>query len=57
MVYKNIQSLASGETKGIIIHIGPILYSLIERNPCTFKTLLGYMIHHVRPLTTLKIQT
>lgn len=26
MVYKNIQSLASGETKDIIIHIGPILY-------------------------------
>lgn len=26
MVYKNIQSLASGETKDIIIHIGPIFY-------------------------------
>lgn len=31
MVYKNIQSLASGETKDIIIHIGPILYTLIEK--------------------------
>lgn len=31
MVYKNIQSLASGETKDIIIHIGPILYILRER--------------------------
>lgn len=35
MVYKNIQSLASGETKDIIIHIGPILYTPRERNPCT----------------------
>lgn len=26
MVYKNIQSLASGETKDIIIYIGPIFY-------------------------------
>lgn len=34
MVYKNIQSLASGETKDIIIHIGPILH-MVERNPCT----------------------
>lgn len=35
MVYKNIQSLASGETKDIIIHIGPILYTPRETNPCT----------------------
>lgn len=37
MVYKNIQSLASGETKDIIIHIGPILH-IVERNPCTENT-------------------
>lgn len=37
MEYKNIQSLASGETKDIIIHIGPILH-IVERNPCTENT-------------------
>lgn len=35
MVYKNIQSLASGEIKDIIIHKGPILNIPRERNPCT----------------------
>lgn len=35
MRYKNIQSLASGETKDIIIHIGPILYIPGKRKPCT----------------------
>ena len=37
MVYKNIQSLASGETKDMIIHIGPILYTPTERDPCTLN--------------------
>lgn len=37
MVYKNIQSLASGETKDITIHIVPILYIPRERNPCTYN--------------------
>lgn len=35
MVYKNIQSLASGETKDMIIHIGPTIYTPTERDPCT----------------------
>lgn len=56
MVYKNIQSLASGETKDIIIHIGPILYIPRERETHAHKTLLGYIIQHVGTYTTLKFK-
>lgn len=56
MEYKNIQSLASGETKDIIIHIGPILYIPRERNPCTVK-LYSDIYHHIGTYSNPEIQT